>query len=59
MALSSLIANRIVDSFALHVCKFGRGDFHKIFKDYGVDYRISASKRQTYYEYKVYIMTIF
>lgn len=51
--------NRIVDSFPLPVCKFGRAHFHKTFKGYGADYGICASKKDTYYGYKVHAMTTF
>lgn len=51
--------NRIVDSFPLPVCKFGRAHFHKTFKDSGANYGICASKKETYYGYKVHVMTTF
>ena len=40
---------RIIDSFPLPVCKFGRARFNKSFKGYGADYGYCPSKKETYY----------
>jgi len=47
---------RIIDSFPLAVCKFGRAHFCKTFKGYGADYGYCPSKKETYYGYKVHVL---
>jgi IS5 family transposase len=47
----------IVDSFPLPVCKFGRAKYSKTFRDDGADYGRCASKKETYYGYKVHALT--
>jgi len=45
---------RIADSFPLEVCGFGRAKFCKSFRDEGADYGHCASKKQTYFGFKVH-----
>lgn len=47
----------IVDSFPLEVCKFGRAHFCKAFRDEGATYSRNPSKKQTYFGYKVHVLT--
>ena len=47
----------IADSFPLEVCKFGRAHFCKSFKYDGATYGYCASKKQTYFGYKVHALT--
>lgn len=47
----------IVDSFPLEVCKFGRAKFCKSFHYEGAAYGHNASKKQTYFGYKVHVKT--
>ena len=49
----------IADSFPLEVCKFGRAHFCKTFQDCGATYAKNASKKQTYFGYKVHVLTTF
>ena len=46
----------IVDSFPLSVCKFGRARYSHTFRGYGADYGKCASKKETYFGYKVHVM---
>jgi IS5 family transposase len=45
---------RITDSFPLQVCEFGRARFCKSFKVEGADYGYCASKKKTYFGFKVH-----
>ena len=47
----------IADSFPLEVCKFGRAHFCKSFKTDGATYGYCASKKQTYFGYKIHVIT--
>jgi len=47
---------RIIDSFPLVVCKFGRARFCKTFKGYGAAYGYCPAKKETYYGYKVHVL---
>lgn len=47
---------RIVDRLLLQVCVFGRACFCRLFSAYGADYGVCASKKLTYYGYKVHAM---
>lgn len=47
----------IVDSFPLEVCKFGRAKFCKTFRDEGATYSFNASKKETFFGYKVHAIT--
>ena len=47
---------RIVDSFPLAVCEFGRARFTKLFKFEGANYGNCPSKKQTYFGYKVHAL---
>jgi len=47
---------RIIDSFPLPVCKFGRARFNKTFRGHGADYGYCPSKKETYYGYKVHVL---
>lgn len=47
---------RIIDSFPLPVCKFGRAHFHRTYRGYGANYGVCASKKETYYGYKVHVL---
>ncbi len=47
----------IADSFPLEVCKFGRAHFCKAFKFEGAKYGYCASKKQTYFGYKLHALT--
>lgn len=47
----------IVDSFPLEVCKFGRAKFCKSFRDEGATYSFNASKKETFFGYKVHVIT--
>ena len=47
----------IVDSFELEVCKFGRANFCKCFKHEGATYSYNPSKKQTFFGYKVHVLT--
>jgi transposase len=46
----------IVDSAPVPVCKFGRARFHKTYKGYGASYGKCASKKETYYGYKLHVV---
>ena len=46
----------IIDSFPLPVCKFGRARYCHTFHVYGADYGRCASKKETYYGYKVHAL---
>ena len=43
---------RIIDSFPMPVCKFGRAHFSKCFKGNGATYGVCPSKKDTYFGYK-------
>ena len=47
----------IVDSFPLEVCKFGRAKFCKTFREEGATYSYNASKKETFFGYKVHAIT--
>ena len=47
---------KIVDSFPLTVCKFGRAFFGKLFRDIA-SYGYCASKKEKYYGFKVHVVT--
>ena len=47
----------IVDSFPLEVCKFGRAHFCKVFRSDGATYSKNPSKKQTYFGFKVHVLT--
>ncbi len=47
----------IVDSFPLEVCKFGRAKFCKTFREEGATYSFNASKKETFFGYKVHAIT--
>lgn len=47
----------IVDSFPLEVCKFGRAHFCKLFRTEGASYSYNPSKKQTYFGFKVHVLT--
>jgi len=47
---------RIIDSFPLPVCEFGRAGFCKSFRTYGANYGVCPSKKQTIYGYKVHAL---
>lgn len=47
----------IVDSFPLEVCKFGRAKFCKRFSEEGATYSYNASKKETFFGYKVHAIT--
>jgi len=49
--------DRIVDSFPLEVCEFGRAHFCQSFKGENADYGHCASKKETYFGYKVHDVT--
>ena len=49
--------DRIVDSFPLEVCEFGRAHFCRSFKCEEADYGHCASKKETYFGYKVHNVT--
>jgi len=50
-------SDRLVDSFPLAVCEFGRAHFCRSFKNEEADYGHCASKKETYFGYKVHNMT--
>ena len=50
-------SDRLIDSFPLAVCEFGRAHFCRAFKGEGADYGKCASKKETYFGYKVHSMT--
>lgn len=50
-------SDRLIDSFPLEVCKFGRAHFCQAFKGEEADYGYCASKKETYFGYKVHSMT--
>jgi len=50
-------SDRLVDSFPLAVCEFGRAHFCRAFKGEDADYGHCASKKETYFGYKVHNMT--
>lgn len=47
----------IVDSFPLEVCKLGRAHFCKTFRADEVVYSKNSSKKQTYFGFKVHVIT--
>ena len=47
----------IVDSFPLEVCKFGRANFCKSFREEGAAYSYNPSKKETFFGYKVHVLT--
>ena len=47
---------RIVDSFPLPVCVFGRAKYTKAFKGENAHYGYCASKKETYFGYKVHAL---
>lgn len=47
----------IADSFPLEVCKFGRAHFCKVFRSDGATYSHNPSKKQTYFGFKVHVIT--
>jgi IS5 family transposase len=47
---------RISDSFPLPVCEFGRAKFAKTFKGENANYGYCASKKETYFGYKVHML---
>ena len=47
----------IADSFPLEVCKFGRAHFCKVFRSDGATYGKNPSKKQTYFGFKVHVIT--
>ena len=47
---------RIVDSFPLQVCEFGRANFCRSFSGHGASYGVCPSKKLTYYGYKVHAL---
>jgi len=47
---------RIVDSMPLRVCEFGRAGFSRLFACHGASYGVCASKKQTYYGYKIHAL---
>jgi IS5 family transposase len=49
--------DRLVDSFPLEVCEFGRAHFCRAFKSEEADYGHCASKKETYFGYKVHDIT--
>lgn len=60
--LTSITGNRyapvrIIDSIPIPVCKFGRARFHKTFRGYGATYGRCASKKETYYGFKLHLVT--
>lgn len=59
LIVSFLSKERIVDSFLLPVCKFGMAYFRKTLKTQEADYGKCASKKETYYSYKVHVITTF
>jgi hypothetical protein len=48
---------RLVDSFPLPVCEFGRAHFCRAFKHEEADYGYCASKKETYFGYKAHNIT--
>ncbi len=48
---------RVVDSFPLPVCKFGRARCFQIFRGHGADYGKCPSKKETYFAYKAHVLT--
>ncbi|WP_058485035.1 IS982 family transposase [Defluviitalea phaphyphila] len=49
---------RIIDSMPIPVCKFGRAHFHKTFKTHA-SYGYCPSKKETYYGFKLHVLTTF
>jgi hypothetical protein len=47
---------RIVDSFPLEVCEFGRAHFCKTFRYEGANYGYCASKKKTFFGYRVHAL---
>lgn len=52
-----LCENYIVDSFPLPVCKFGRARYCKSFRTEDAAYGKCPSKKETYFGYKVHVLT--
>jgi hypothetical protein len=50
-------SDRLVDSFPLEVCEFGRAHFCRAFKGEEADYGCCPSKKATYFGYKVHSLT--
>lgn len=46
----------IIDSLPIAVCHFGRAHFHKTFRGYGAVYGRCASKKMTYFGYKLHLL---
>lgn len=46
----------VIDSLPVPVCKFGRAHFHKSFRGYGACYGRCASKKETYFGYKLHLL---
>lgn len=46
----------VIDSFPLHVCKFGRARFCRSFRTDGANYGKCPSKKETYYGFKVHAL---
>jgi transposase len=58
-AISEIVVpsdTQIIDSLPLPVCKFGRAHFHKTYKGYGACYGYCASKKETYFGYKLHLL---
>ena len=47
----------VIDSAPLPVCKFGRARFHRTYKGYGASYGRCVSKKETYYGYKLHVIS--
>ena len=47
---------RIVDSFPLEVCEFGRAHFCRTFRGEGADYGYCASKKKTFFGFRVHAL---
>jgi IS5 family transposase len=47
---------RIVDSFPVQICEFGRAKFCRTFKGEGADYGHCPSKKKTYFGYKLHAL---
>lgn len=54
-ALSSGVC--IVDSFPLPVCEFGRARYCDAYRGFGANYGKCPSKKETYFGYKVHVLT--
>ena len=58
LGLCSIPSSRyfIVDSFPLPVCEFGRAPYCHSFRGHGAEYGYCASKKETYFGYKVHAL---